>query len=204
MRFSRPARASTVIAALALAALGLSGCSTDTSPEATGAPPAATVTVTTTETTTPSATEPTQSPAPDASTSCSDSTQAAALEQALPQLAAYPDFPELPWVAAEPDRETWDACAPLSYAVATLVGGTASTPNHILLFHGGEYLGTASSDAYGFFPEIQQLSDTAITVTYRYPLPGEPNAAPTGEAVASYAWDEATQSVVMDGELPPA
>lgn len=200
MRFSRPARTSTTIAALAMATLGFSGCAAAASPQATGTPPAASVTVTATETTPPSAPE---SPAPEMGAACSDSTQAAALEGALPQIEAYPDFPDLPWVAAEPDRETWDACAPLSYAVATLEGGTASTPNHILLFHGGEFIGTATADAYGFFPEIQQLSDTAITVTYRYPLPGEPNAAPTGEAVATYAWDEATQSVVMDGDLPP-
>lgn len=201
MRFSRPARTSTAIAALAVATLGFSGCTTAASPQATGAPPAATVTVTATETTPPSTPG---SPAPETGTACTDSTQAAALESALPQLAPFPDFPDLPWVAAEPDRETWNSCAPLSYAVATLEGGTASTPNHILLFHGGEFVGTATTDAYGFFPEVQQLSDTLITVTYRYPLPGEPNAAPSGEAVATYAWDEATQSVVMDGELPPS
>lgn len=201
MRFSRPARTSTAIAALAVATLGFSGCTTAASPQATGAPPAATVTVTATETTPPSTPG---SPAPETGTACTDSTQAAALESALPQLAPFPDFPDLPWVAAEPDRETWDSCAPLSYAVATLEGGTASTPNHILLFHGGEFVGTATTDAYGFFPEVQQLSDTLITVTYRYPLPGEPNAAPSGEAVATYAWDEATQSVVMDGEPPPS
>ncbi|MGO2750276.1 MAG: LppP/LprE family lipoprotein [Pseudoclavibacter sp.] len=201
MRFSRPARTSTAIAALAVATLGFSGCTTAASPQATGAPPAATVTVTATETTPPSTPG---SPAPETGTACTDSTQAAALESALPQLAPFPDFPDLPWVAAEPDRETWNSCAPLSYAVATLEGGTASTPNHILLFHGGEFVGTATTDAYGFFPEVQQLSDTLITVTYRYPLPGEPNAAPSGEAVATYAWDAATQSVVMDGELPPS
>ena len=201
MRFSRPARTSTAIAALAVATLGFSGCTTAASPQATGAPPAATVTVTATETTPPSTPG---SPAPETGTTCTDSTQAAALESALPQLAPFPDFPDLPWVAAEPDRETWDSCAPLSYAVATLEGGTASTPNHILLFHGGEFVGTATTDAYGFFPEVQQLSDTLITVTYRYPIPGEPNAAPSGEAVATYAWDAATQSVVMDGELPPS
>lgn len=200
MRFSRSARASTAIAALALAALGLSGCAAAAAPEATGSSPAATVTVTATVATTPSAPE---SPAPETGTACTDSTQAAVLEDTLPQVAAYPDFPDVPWVAADPDRETWDSCAPLSYAVATLEGGTASTPNHILLFHGGQFIGTATADAYGFFPGVQQLSDTAITVTYRYPLPGEPNAAPTGEAVATYAWDEATQSVVMDGDLPP-
>lgn len=201
MRFSRPARTSTAIAALAVATLGFSGCTTAASPQATGAPPAATVTVTATETTPPSTPG---SPAPETGTACTDSTQAAALESALPQLAPFPDLPDLPWVAAEPDRETWDSCAPLSYAVATLEGGTASTPNHILLFHGGEFVGTATTDAYGFFPEVQQLSDTLITVTCRYPLPGEPNGAPSGEAVATYAWDEATQSVVMDGELPPS
>lgn len=201
MRFSRPARTSTAIAALAVATLGFSGCTTAASPQATGAPPAATVTVTATETTPPNTPG---SPAPETGTACTDSTQAAALESALPQLAPFPDLPDLPWVAAEPDRETWDSCAPLSYAVATLEGGTASTPNHILLFHGGEFVGTATTDAYGFFPEVQQLSDTLITVTYRYPLPGEPNAAPSGEAVATYAWDAATQSVVMDGGLPPS
>ncbi|WP_181064459.1 LppP/LprE family lipoprotein [Pseudoclavibacter sp. AY1F1] len=203
MRFSRPARTSTAVAAFALAALGLSGCSTPASPQAAGTPPAATVTVTATETTAPSAAQPSQSSAPETGTACADSTQTAALEEALPQVAAYPAFPDLAWVPAEPDRETWDSCAPLSYAVVTLEGGTASTPHHILLFHGGEYVGTATADAYGFFPEISQSSDILITVTYRYPLEGEPNAAPTGEAVATYAWDEATQSVVMDGDLPP-
>ncbi|PPG38311.1 LppP/LprE family lipoprotein [Pseudoclavibacter sp. RFBA6] len=201
MRIPRSARIPASIAFLAAASLGISGCAATATPPTAETTPAATVTVTATTTPAPE-NEPSEVPAPE--TSCADSTQAEALETALPQVEAYPDFPDLSWVAAEPDRETWDACAPLSYVVVTLEGGTASTPHHILLFHGGEYVGTATADAYGFFPEIGQLSDTLITVTYRYPLPGEPNAAPTGEAVATFAWDAGTQSVVMDGDLPPA
>lgn len=93
----------------------------------------------------------------------------------------------------------FDPCAPLSAIAVTIVGATASSPYHILLYHYGEYLGTATKRPGAFSPEILSTSPSSHEVTYRYPLPGEPNAAPSGRHVATFTWDDSQQKVVMKG-----
>jgi hypothetical protein len=100
-------------------------------------------------------------------------------------------------------EETFDPCAELSSITVTVEGGTVSSPSHIMLFHHGDYLGTASSEAYGFWPSTERLDDGSIQVTYTYPLPDESNAAASGRAVSVFTWNDSTQGVDHTGEFPP-
>ncbi|HJD50216.1 MAG TPA: LppP/LprE family lipoprotein, partial [Candidatus Corynebacterium intestinavium] len=59
------------------------------------------------------------------------------------------------------------------------------------------------AEAYGFQPTITRAGDRTINVIYHYPKPGESNIIYTGEAHATFTWNEATQSVDMAGEVPP-
>ena len=91
----------------------------------------------------------------------------------------------------------------LSWITVTLEGATASSPYHILLFHNGEYLGTATAKAYGFSPKVSRVDDSEIAVTYRWPKEGEGNAEASGTTQAGFRWDEGAQKVVMSGDVPP-
>lgn len=101
------------------------------------------------------------------------------------------------------DTTGYDACADLSWIVVPY-GGTASSPNAIMLFHNGDYLGTDTAVPQGFEPAIERVDEGYISVTYSYPLEGDANAAPRGRATSTYTWSDATESVIHAGELPPA
>ncbi|BDZ48509.1 hypothetical protein GCM10025867_07500 [Frondihabitans sucicola] len=107
------------------------------------------------------------------------------------------------WDAAHADYSGYEPCAALSWSVVTIEGSTPSSPYAILLFHDGEYLGTATSVPYGFSPVIARGSDDAISVTYRYAQGTDSNADPSGRATATYRWNAATGRVDMRGSTPP-
>ena len=108
------------------------------------------------------------------------------------------------WDPTYADSSTYDPCAPLSWIVVPIARGTSSSPYQIMLFHHGEYIGTTTSEAYGFSPTVTRAGKNSINVVYHYPLPGESNATRSGQAHASFTWDDATQRVVMQGNVPPA
>ena len=101
------------------------------------------------------------------------------------------------------DSSHFDPCAELSWQTISIEGGTASSPHHIMLFHKGHYLGTATAEPYGFFPSIEQVNGNEISVTYHWPQEGDANAAPTGQTHAGFRWDDAQQKVIMNGDVPP-
>lgn len=86
-------------------------------------------------------------------------------------------------------EQTFDPCADLSSITVTLEGATRSSPAHIMPFNHGEYLGTASSIAYGFRPTTERLDDGTIQVTYTYLKPGEATAEASGRAVSVFTWN---------------
>lgn len=106
------------------------------------------------------------------------------------------------WRAGSAD---WDSCAALSWAVAwPAAGGTVSTPAHVLLFHHGEYLGTATAESIGFTPMVERIDDESISVRYTYMQPGDQgHAEASGRTTVQLRWDETSGSVRMSGELPP-
>lgn len=53
------------------------------------------------------------------------------------------------WSTA-PEDSNYDPCADLSAVVVTVQDGTASAPDQALMFHRGEFVGTATPKAYPF------------------------------------------------------
>lgn len=188
------ARASTGLALVTLVAALVAGCATTADAGSTAAAP----------TPSPSgsaAVTPTPTPTPDA---CGPATGQEAAAAGIAALPAPAGLESARWDAANADYSGYDPCAPLSWSLVTLEFATVSSPTAILLFHDGEYLGTATEQAYGFTPAVERTADDAISVTYRFTQGMESNAEASGRAVATYTWNAATDSVEMAGELPPA
>lgn len=106
------------------------------------------------------------------------------------------------WPFSQAGTGDFDPCADLSYIILGIEGATASSPYHILLYHNGEYLGTATAKTYGFAPTVTQTSDSSIAVVYHWPKPGEGNANRSGESHAQFTWDDSQDKVIMTGEVP--
>ncbi|MDN8624325.1 MULTISPECIES: LppP/LprE family lipoprotein [Corynebacterium] len=94
-------------------------------------------------------------------------------------------------------------CAALSWAVLvpTYIGD-GNPPTQVMLFHNGRFIKTVSQKPTNP-PYISRVDDSTINVTWEWPKPGEPQAAPTGRSIATFRWDDQSESVVMEGELPP-
>lgn len=101
------------------------------------------------------------------------------------------------------DSAHFDPCAELSWQTISVEGATASSPHHIMLFHYGEYIGTATAEPYAFFPSVEQVNGSEISVTYHWPQEDDANAAPTVTTEANFRWDAAHNKVVMSGDVPP-
>lgn len=149
------------------------------------------------------ASSPTAQTAPDP---CPNDSPEYAVRQAATQLpqpysADVPNAPE--WAVDGADTSTYNGCAGLSWVSVTVAGATASSPDAIMLFSHGRYLGTASATHFGFEPEVERVDDSTLRVTYRYLLDGDANAAPRGRAVSEFHYDAASGRVVHTGEFPP-
>jgi hypothetical protein len=108
-----------------------------------------------------------------------------------------------PYAPGAATVETYDPCAALSAVTLPVAHATASSPTQVMLFHDGQYIGTATEKAYGFYPEIERLADNELQVTWSWPQDGDANANPTGRSTATFTWDDAAGRVVMAGEVPP-
>lgn len=118
------------------------------------------------------------------------------VRDAIAQLPAPASLPDAEWASGYSGNFT--SCGALTYAEVGLVGATNSSPYHTLLFSHGEFVGVARECP--LLPSDYDATDDEVTVTYRYPKPGEPNAGMTGRAVVSYTWDG--ENVVADGTIP--
>ncbi|MGP5931359.1 LppP/LprE family lipoprotein [Corynebacterium glyciniphilum] len=114
-----------------------------------------------------------------------------------------PNAENYPWAPAWAEPDGYDSCADLSWIILPIEGGTASSPYQIMLFHDGGYLGTATSEAYGFYPTVSRVDDATLSVTWHWPREGESSAGASGESTAQFTWDAPTSSVSMSGEVPP-
>ncbi|WP_338075398.1 LppP/LprE family lipoprotein [Kocuria rhizophila] len=54
-----------------------------------------------------------------------------------------------------------------------------------------------------FEAKVERVNEANLRVTYRYPLERDANAAPRGQAVSEFYYDEESGSVVHTGEFPP-
>ena len=82
----------------------------------------------------------------------------------------------------------FNPCATLSTALVTVDGATGSSPVTALMFHYGDYLGTATSEAHGF-TSLDRERTTDDTVVLDYKIPGACNAcSPAAVDTVRYQW----------------
>lgn len=113
------------------------------------------------------------------------------------------------WTNVSRTYEGYDPCAELSW-IDAIPGSSpsdcciSSMAHHILLFHRGKFIGTATYEPYSFSPEITRTSDSSISVTYRYVKGDESSASASGRTTAEFSWSSSQNKVVMTGEVPPS
>lgn len=113
------------------------------------------------------------------------------------------------WTNVSASYEGYDPCAELSW-IDAIPGSspssccTAAMVHHILLFHRGKFIGTATYEPYSFSPVITRTSDSSISVTYRYMKGDESSASASGRTTAEFSWSSSQNKVVMTGEVPPS
>lgn len=105
-----------------------------------------------------------------------------------------------PWTAEGADTSAYDPALPLSAIVLNVAGGTGSSPQQVALFDHGTYIGTTLFDSYPF-QHVTRVSDNIIQVDYRFLLPGDPNADPSGHSTSHFILYP--QDVVHTGAIPP-
>ncbi|NMN94818.1 LppP/LprE family lipoprotein [Antrihabitans stalactiti] len=91
------------------------------------------------------------------------------------------------------------ACPDLLWLSAS-GGNSAAAPNHVLFFHDGKYLGTATSEPYPF-TQVVEADDDTVGVEYKWLVGDEAFCCPEGGPVTiTYTWNGST--VVMNEPLP--
>ncbi|MGL3149130.1 LppP/LprE family lipoprotein [Microbacterium sp. A82] len=135
---------------------------------------------------------------------CADVTAGEALAAWGGELAAAPNGTwdlkdEMGWA-----DETYDACATLSWIVVPLTGCClGGYPYEVMLFHKGEFVQTATEEVYGRAPEITRISEDEIEIIRSWVPDGGSGAGPYESAASTFTWDEGTEAVVREGDLPP-
>lgn len=113
------------------------------------------------------------------------------------------------WTNVSRTYEGYDPCAELSW-IDAIPGSSpsdcciSSMAHHILLFHRGKFIGTATYEPYSFSPVITRTSDSSISVTYRYVKGDESSANASGRTTAEFSWSSSQNKVVMTGKVPPS
>lgn len=113
------------------------------------------------------------------------------------------------WTNVSRTYEGYDPCAELSW-IDAIPGSSpsdcciSSMAHHILLFHRGKFIGTATYEPYSFSPVITRTSDSSISVIYRYVKGDESSASASGRTTAEFSWSSSQNKVVMTGEVPPS
>lgn len=183
------------VAGAAVALLVLSGCSSNDSAEDVGATGAQAPAASATAGDKTGASTAGATPA----SKCSDLTAAQAYDQAI---AKVPTTNGWNWDKASAELGGYDRCLPLSAITVTIESATSSSPYQTLMFHGGEYVGTATDQAYGFRPELRRVDDKTIEITFSFPKANESNVSRSGKAVSKFTWDDAARKVIRTGDLP--
>lgn len=113
------------------------------------------------------------------------------------------------WTNTSETYEGYDPCAELSW-IDAIPGSShkdcciSSMVHHILLFHRGKFIGTATYEPYSFSPVITRTSDSSISVTYRYVKGDESSASASGRTTVEFTWNPAKNQVDMEGTPPPS
>ncbi|MGW5315003.1 LppP/LprE family lipoprotein [Nocardia thailandica] len=103
------------------------------------------------------------------------------------------------WVASGASTDAPGECGQLLW-VRAVGGNSAAAPIHLLFFHAGAYLGTATWEPYAF-TSVSGSNGNSVTAQYKWLAGDEPFAAPQGgPATITYTWTGS--SVAMSGPLP--
>ena len=138
---------------------------------------------------------------------CASDSASTVVSKALRELKNKKNWDE--WTNVSASYEGYDPCAELSWIDAVPGSSpssccTAAMVHHILLFHRGKFIGTATYEPYSFSPVITRTSDSSISVTYRYVKGDESSASASGRTTAEFSWSSSQNKVVMTGEVPPS
>ena len=138
---------------------------------------------------------------------CASDSASAVVSKALRDLKNKSKWAQ--WTNTSETYEGYDPCAELSW-IDAIPGSShkdcciSSMVHHILLFHRGKFIGTATYEPYSFPPVITRTSDSTISVTYRYVKGDESSASASGRTTAEFSWSSSQNKVVMTGEVPPS
>ena len=138
---------------------------------------------------------------------CASDSASAVVSKALRDLKNKSKWAQ--WTNTSETYEGYDPCAELSW-IDAIPGSShkdcciSSMVHHILLFHRGKFIGTATYEPYSFSPVITRTSDSSISVTYRYVKGDESSASASGRTTAEFSWSSSQNKVVMTGEVPPS
>lgn len=197
MRTTSTVRTTGLLVLAVAGTVALAGCT-----GGAGSDPTATVTRTVAASPTP-ATGPESSATPSSTPTCGPADGAAAAAGPIADLPVPAGLEGARWDVSRAETTAYDGCAALSAVTVSVVDATASSPVAVLLFHDGTYLGTATKEQYAFVPGVTRTAPDALRVDYRYAMPSDSNADPTGRATATYTWDDGAGRVEMTGDVPP-
>ena len=107
------------------------------------------------------------------------------------------------WDPAKADFTGYNPCRPFSWIVLRVAGATGSSPQQIMFFYRGEFVGRATKQAFGFSPTINRIATNKIKVTFTWAQNNEPNAKASGKAESVYTLMPASKTVRHSGQLPP-
>ena len=138
---------------------------------------------------------------------CASDSASAVVSKALRDLKNKKNWDQ--WTNVSASYEGYDPCAELSWIDAVPGSSpssccTAAMVHHILLFHRGKFIGTATYEPYSFSPVITRTSDSSIRVNYRYMKEDEKVHNASGRTTAEFTWSSSQNKVVMTGEVPPS
>ena len=138
---------------------------------------------------------------------CASDSASAVVSKALRDLKNKSKWAQ--WTNTSETYEGYDPCAELSW-IDAIPGSShkdcciSSMVHHILLFHRGKFIGTATYEPYSFPPVITRTSDSSISVTYRYVKGDESSANASGRTTVEFTWNPAKNQVDMEGTPPPS
>ncbi|WP_404316508.1 LppP/LprE family lipoprotein [Prescottella equi] len=110
-----------------------------------------------------------------------------AIADAVATLEPFPSLPDAKW-STNPLAHNVSTESDLSAALVTLESATVSSPVHVLLFHRGKYIGTATDQATAGVHLLGSAStNSAVTIEFRQL--GRPHAGPpTRIDTALFRW----------------
>lgn len=125
------------------------------------------------------------------------------LEVLTPDGQSAEQVPDL----AGADTSSYEPCDGLSAIVVPYsdeegaAGGNSYS--QVLLFEDGEYIGTDTDTPRQWTPEIVRVGEDTLEFTYGYGNSSDV-LGPEGYVVSTFTWDEDSQTLEHEGELPPA